>query len=464
MKFAILQIKAVHNANTLVILSFGISMLDKNKKFGIFGLGLSGLATIKYLSHHGVNFIAFDDQATTITKITENYPELSKYLRDLSDIAWQNLDYLILSPGIPLTYPDPHKVVKLASNAKIICDIELFYLNNKDKFFIGITGTNGKSTTSSLINHILQYNKLPTIIAGNIGIPILSTSDKNYQYCVIEVSSFQLDLLDKTKFNYALLLNISPDHLDRHGNMENYTNSKYKIFAHQDESDYAIINDELNKDKLQNQHILSFSNTHRKTNTVSVIDNTLFYNEKTYLLPINNSLLGKHNQQNIAAACSVCLAVGLSFEQIIASLPSFVGLKHRMQYLGMYNNITFINDSKATNADSTEKALASFDNIIWIAGGTPKAGGIEPLSSYFPKIKQTLLIGKAQDEFADTCGNLVSWQKCDNLANAFSIACKIAEPGDVVLLSPACASYDQWKNFEERGEAFIKLVSSLASF
>ncbi|MEK6733486.1 MAG: Mur ligase family protein, partial [Pseudomonadota bacterium] len=239
----------------------------ENKKIGVFGLGLSGIATLKYLSKKEVDFIAFDDKEETIKKIIKDHPEFSKYLKDLADEAWGAIDYLILSPGISLTHPEPHKIVKLVKqrNIKIICDIEVLYLNNKDAFFIGITGTNGKSTTTSLIAHILKYNNVNVVLGGNIGIPVLSfddisesehdegerkfvmlsdseTSRNNYTdwilrqvpqndekrdtVFVLEVSSFQLDLLDKTKFNIAVFLNITPDHLDRHGNMENYTNSK----------------------------------------------------------------------------------------------------------------------------------------------------------------------------------------------------------------------------------------------
>ena len=457
-----------------------------SKKFGVFGLGISGIATMQYLANLNADFIAYDDQPATIAKISQQHPELAKNLLDLSNDAWKKLDYLILSPGIALTFPQIHPVVKLVNNAKIICDIELYYLNNRDKYFIGITGTNGKSTTTSLVHHILNFNSLNTVIGGNIGIPILSTDTKNSKYIVIEVSSFQLDLLDKTKFNIAALLNITPDHLDRHGNMENYCKTKYSIFTNQTENDHAIINHELENKILKTADILEFSNQKKDPNILTVIDNILYFSGNSYPLPHNNSLLGEHNQQNIAAAAACCIKAGLSIEQIISALPSFVGLKHRMQYLGQHNGITFINDSKATNADSTSKALASFNNIIWIAGGVAKEGGIEPLQEYFPKIKQALLIGKAQDEFAKTIshvipdedkvfdrgscedklyknrGNALPWQKCDNLENAFKIACDIAQKDDVILLSPACASYDQWKNFEQRGDAFIEMFKQLS--
>lgn len=431
----------------------------KDKKFGVFGLGVSGISTMKYLKARGASFIAFDDKEPTILDIKLKFPELADNLIDISESEWQEIDYLILSPGIPLTHPEPHLVVKNARkiNAKIICDIELLYLDNIDNYFIGITGTNGKSTTTSLITHILKYNGVKAISAGNIGVPVLDINVTEDTVFVIEASSFQLDLLDKTRFNTALLLNITPDHLDRHGNMENYTKVKYRIFKFQSLKDNAIINLELE----QLKGSITFSE--KSIADVTILDNMLYYNNKTHDLPFNNSLLGKHNEQNIAASIACCIKYGLSIDKIIAAIPSFIGLKHRMQYLGEHSKVSFVNDSKATNADSSAKALASFDKIIWIVGGVQKEGGIEELKIYFPKIKQVLLIGKSQDEFAKTCGNQVAWQKCDIMENAFKMACKMATEGDVVLLSPACASYDQWKNFEQRGDAFIEMFQKLVS-
>lgn len=422
-----------------------------NKKFGVFGLGVSGIATMKYLKSKEADFIAFDNNLSQIEKIAQANPELAPHMKNLEDPQWYDIDYLIFSPGIALTHP----VTKFGK--KIICDIELFYLNNTQHKFIGITGTNGKSTTTALITHILKFNGINAIMGGNIGVPVLEldTTDEKAVY-VFEVSSFQLDLLDKTKFDVAVLLNITPDHLDRHGSMENYRRAKYKIFANQTLENHPVINVSLD----HGERMFTFSE--KESADLIIQDNILKYAGKEYQLPYNNSLLGKHNQQNIAAGSACLINFGLKPEQIITALPSFVGLKHRMQYIKKHNQVIFINDSKATNADSSSHALASFDNIIWIAGGEAKEGGIESLAQYFPKIKTALLIGQAQDDFASTLGSKAKWQKCDDLTNAFKIACEIAKPGDVILLSPACASYDQWKNFEERGDAFIKLVETLS--
>jgi UDP-N-acetylmuramoylalanine--D-glutamate ligase len=430
-----------------------------SKKIGIFGLGLSGIAALKFFAIKGYRFVAYDDNVETVKKLQELYPELLYFFKDLKNNAWNELDCLILAPGIPLDYPKPHLVVEKArkAGAEIICDIEVFYRYFSKNFFIGITGTNGKSTTSALVDHILRHNFLDVVLGGNIGFPVLDIKafDEKTIF-VFEVSSYQLDLLKSTKFNIACITNITPDHIERHGNFENYKKTKYKIFNNQTAKDSAIINQDL--EPVSNS--LTFSEKNAKAD-VLIIDGILHYKDNMYILPENKSLVGEHNQQNLSAAFAICLKVGLSIEHIINALPSFVGLKHRMQYLGEIAGITYINDSKATNADSTSYALNSFRNIIWIVGGVAKDGGIESLRSSFSRVKHALLIGKSQDDFANTIGNEIPLTKCNNLENAFIEANKMAKAGDVVLLSPACASFDQWKNFEERGDAFIKLVDEL---
>jgi UDP-N-acetylmuramoylalanine--D-glutamate ligase len=423
-----------------------------NKKFGVFGLGISGVATVKFLESKNANFIAYDDRKNIVLGLSSRYPKVVNSFKDLSDASWQEVDCFILSPGIP----DSHPIVKLAKqiNAQIICDVELLYQENSHAKYIGITGTNGKSTTTSLVAHILRFNGLNVAIGGNIGIPVLELDIRDNIIYVIEMSSFQLDLCNKVKFDIALLLNITPDHLDRHGNMENYTNAKYKIFSNQTEKDSAIINVGLS----HSSEMITFSE--KVPANILVLDNKLHYQERIYDLPHNNSLLGNHNKQNIAASIAVCVKHGLSIKQIIPALSTFVGLNHRMQYLGEYNGVTFINDSKATNADSTEKALASFNNIIWIAGGRQKSGGISSLMKYFVKIKQVFLVGESQDEFAVTCSDELKWKKSGDLYEAYKDALAIMVPGDVVLFSPACSSYDQWNSFEERGNAFVELVKN----
>lgn len=425
----------------------------KNKKFGVFGLGISGIATLYFLKNKGIDFVAFDDNTSQVEKVITTNSELESHFKNLDAKEWQELDYLVLSPGIPHS----HKVVELASknNAKIICDVELFYINNQNSFFIGITGTNGKSTTTALINHILKFNNVKVEMGGNIGLPVMGIEPSADCIYVFEMSSFQLDLIDKTRFNVAVIMNITPDHLDRHGNMENYINAKYRIFKNQQDADKAIVNSDLKHDS----DAVTFSAS--KEANFLVRNNKLYFSNKAYELPVNLYLQGEHNQQNIAAAIASCYYAGLSIEKIISALSSFIGLKHRMQFVGEREGVVFVNDSKATNADSTSNALKTFSNIIWIVGGSAKAEGIEPLKKYFNKIKIALLIGKSQEDFAATCGEELEWVKCDTLQNAFNNAIEIAKEGDVILLSPACASYDQWKNYEERGDYFIDQVKRI---
>lgn len=432
-----------------------------SKKIGIFGLGLSGVSTMKYLATKGYRFVAYDDNIATVKKLQETYPELLHRFKDLRNNSWNEIDCLIISPGIPLDHPKPHKVVEIAraAGAEIICDIELFWRVHRDNLFIAITGTNGKSTTSSLVDHILKYNFVDSRLGGNIGLPVLDIKAVNENTVfVIEISSYQLDLLKEAKFDIAAIINISPDHIERHGSFENYKKAKYKIFNNQNKNDVAIIN--YNLGLMENCY--SFSESDARAN-VAIIDGVLHVNNKMYILPISNSLLGEHNQQNLAAAIAICHKLGISIEKIIEAIPFFKGLKHRMQYLGEVNQIKYVNDSKATNADSTACALFTYENIILILGGVAKEGGVESLKEFFPRIKYALLIGKAQDKFAETLGDQVKWKKCNDLQTAFNFANEIAVKGDSVILSPACASFDQWKNFEERGDAFIKMFESLVS-
>ena len=257
----------------------------RDKKFGVFGLGISGIATINYLKSKQADFIAYDDNQENIVKLSNNYPELVNNFKEILNNEWQEIDYLVLSPGIPLTHPIALLAKKI--NAKIICDIELLYLDNPRAKYIGITGTNGKSTTTSLITHILKYNGLNVKVGGNIGTPVLELNVETEEgvIFVIEVSSFQLDLLDKTKFDIAILLNITPDHLDRHDNMENYTKAKYRVFAHQTKKDSAIVNVDLK------HSVDAFTFSERKKADLMVLKDELSYQNKKYSLPNNNSLL-----------------------------------------------------------------------------------------------------------------------------------------------------------------------------
>ena len=457
----------------------------RNQRIAVLGLAKSGVAAIRALKEGGADILAWDDNADNRNALaTETRPDfvvlsLPQSLRPYESYPWKTVQALVLSPGIPLTHPTPHPAVVMAREAgcPIIGDIELLYHSCPRATYIGITGTNGKSTTTSLIGHIFKTCGKRTEIGGNLGIPALElqplAADGTY---VLELSSFQLDLLKDTHLNIAVLLNITPDHIDRHGDMDGYITAKKRIFRHQGLDDTAIINvDNKNSEKVYDEllaerrigNIIPISTETRLPRGVSVIDGQLInaidpIEVETIPLGKIINLPGKHNGENIAAAFAVAHRYGLATLDIVKAIHTFPGLAHRLQYIGEKDGITFINDSKATNAEATEKALASFENIYWIAGGKPKEGGIEPLAPYHSRIRHAFLIGDAQDAFATTLQGKVPATKCGDLKSAFAAAVNLAKleklSGAVVLLSPACASFDQWKNFEERGDAFAVLA------
>jgi UDP-N-acetylmuramoylalanine--D-glutamate ligase len=448
-----------------------------NKFYGILGLGRTGLSAAAFMLKNQINFIAWDDNIQNRDNALQQYPNLK--LMDTNDPQWLQINCLVISPGIPTSFPKAHPLAEKLqkNNIPIICDIELLYLANQSAKFVGITGTNGKSTTTKLIGHILQSNKIKNCVGGNIGTGVLSLEPlKDDGVYVIETSSFQLELLDQTHFNISVLLNITPDHLDRHNTMENYIKAKCNIFKHQSKTDCAIISVDnpitkkiYQKLKLEGRigTIIPISTKTKIKNGISIINNHLecdIIKPLSYDLPLLTYLKGEHNAENIAASYAASLFLGLQPQDIIQAITSFQGLEHRLQFIDRYRNILFFNDSKATNAESTEKALASFpNNIYWIVGGKPKQDGIKTLATLFNRIKHAFIIGDAQEEFAKTMDNIVPYTKSGNLETAFTQATNMAlqdssTEDKIILLSPACASYDQWKDFEERGQAFCHFV------
>ena len=455
------------------------------KKFIVFGIGISGIATVKFLLKNKYQVIAADDNSSSLINLAEKFNDKNLIIADnLQKINWQDVSALVLSPGIALKYPEPHKAVVLAkkNNCPILGDVELLYLFNSKAQYIGITGTNGKSTTTALVGHIFKENNMKSFTGGNIGLPCLdlASQDPDISY-ILEMSSYQLDLISKTRFNIATLLNITEDHLDRHLNMKGYIAAKKRIFLNQKQGDFAVINiddnncrqiyQQLKSDPEFKASLIAISTNNITENGISVIDNMLYNNigsKSTAKLPDLPALRGEHNAQNIAAAFANCFLTKISQNNIIESLKNFHGLKHRLQLVATINNINFINDSKGTNANSTKYALKAYDNIYWILGGKSKEGGIKSLKNYFSKIKYAFLIGQSQEEFAKILAdNKVKYYKCDNLENAFKQAYQIAKADEKdnltknILLSPACASFDQWPNFEVRGDYFCKLVNKL---
>ncbi len=450
-------------------------------KYVVYGLGISGISAIKFLAkNHEV--IATDDNEKSIldAKNKLNLPQV-KFLKP-QEINFDGDTVISFSPGIPLYFPNPHKILEIVkkTGAKLACDLEIFYQEKSQNEFIAITGTNGKSTTTALTGFILKELGIDADVGGNIGIPCFELMESDNKTHVFETSSYQLDLLSQSHFHITALLNITPDHIDRHGSLEGYIKAKKRIFRNQNENDFALIDvDNHNSHKvfqdLQNDHsfkakLIPISTLKIQKGGVALIDGILFNDiggigSKLELK--SDFLKGNHNDQNMAFAFAIAyLKLRAGEEKIIESIKKFPGLKHRLQLVGQIDNIKFINDSKATNAQSTQNALKSYDNIFWILGGKAKDGGISSLKPYFNKITKAYLIGDASEEFAKTLAESgVFFEKCDNLQNAFEKSVFDAKNNSLsqknILLSPACASFDQWKNFEERGDYFCKLVDDL---
>nr|WP_253310050.1 UDP-N-acetylmuramoyl-L-alanine--D-glutamate ligase [Rickettsia endosymbiont of Ceutorhynchus assimilis] len=439
---------------------------SQKQNIGIFGLGKTGLSVYEVLKEEA-QIIVYDDSKDSRDIFTDLYGE--KYLTNLTNSKWQSCDKIILSPGIPFD----HEIVELASryNIPIISDIDLLFENSKNSNFIAVTGTNGKSTSTALISHILNLNGFDYPAVGNIGLPALKAGTGRAGY-VLELSSFQLELVKIFQANIAILLNITPDHLDRHKNMDSYIAAKCKIFDRMAKDDYAIINIDndyskeifLKLEQEQNINLIPFSVTKILDKGISIVKDKIydkFLAEASFTLPFNKNLQGLHNYENIAASYAVARAMSLEPSQILSSIKQFQGLPHRMQYIGSVGRVGFYNDSKATNAEAASKSIKALDNIYWLAGGIAKEGGIEKIISSLVHVKKAYLFGQAKENFEKTLKNKVDFEICENLEqafnNAYEDACKDKEKIKNILLAPACASYDQFKDFEQRGELFIKL-------
>ncbi|PZM13643.1 UDP-N-acetylmuramoyl-L-alanine--D-glutamate ligase [Rhizobium tubonense] len=449
----------------------------KGMKVALFGLGGSGFATARALILGGADVTAWDDNPDSVMKASAE----GIHTADLRTIDWNALSVFVLSPGVPLTHPKPHWTVDLARSAgvDIVGDVELFVRERRAHApncpFIAITGTNGKSTTTALIAHILKSSGRDTQLGGNIGTAVLTLEPpKAERYYVVECSSYQIDLAPTLNPSAGILLNLTPDHLDRHGTMQHYAGIKERLVAGSgvaivgvDDSYSALIADRIERGgrkvtRISRRGILAnglYAEGSRIVQAIGAVTSTIAD------LDGIQTLRGSHNAQNAAAAIAACLAVGLSSEEIRAGLTSFPGLKHRMQPVGRRGNVVFVNDSKATNADAAAPALSSYDRIYWIAGGLPKEGGITTLAPLFPHIVKAYLIGEAAPAFAATLGEAVPYEISGTLEQAVAHAAADSEKDEngasAVMLSPACASFDQYKNFEVRGDAFVSHVAAL---
>ena len=446
----------------------------------VFGLGKSGLSTVRALEAGGASVVAWDDGEARRAEAES----AGVLLEDLARRDWSDIAALVLSPGVPLTHPEPHPVVKIAHAAgvEVIGDVELFTRAVRAVVpsvrIVAITGTNGKSTTTALIGHMVKRCGGNVQVGGNIGKPVLEldmpTPSTVY---VVELSSYQIDLAPSIAPNIGVLLNITPDHIDRHGTIENYAAVKARLFARQTPDDMAIVgvDDTYSSDictglcAARVQTVVPVSVGKALGRGVYVLNGQVYDSSSSQGQTVGDlsglrTLAGVHNWQNAAVAYAVGRALGYSREKILNSFEGFPGLAHRMEIVAEEAGVRYVNDSKATNADAASKALATYNNIYWIIGGKAKEGGIETLAPYFPRMRRAYLIGAASEEFARTLEGKVDYLRAQTLDRAVEAAANdanAANDGDelrVVLLSPACASFDQFPNFEARGEAFRSAV------
>ena len=450
----------------------------KGKRVAVFGLARSGTACIEALRLGGAEVHGWDDSAPAAEKARD----AGLPITNLHGLDFAGLDALVLSPGVPLTHPEPHWTVLKARHAgiPIIGDTEIFAQEAAlaGSKIVAITGTNGKSTTTALTGHVLREAGLDVDVGGNIGTAVfLMRQPEKGRVYVLELSSFQIDLMPTLKPDVGILTNLTPDHLDRHGTMENYAAVKARMFVRQGPGDTAICSvDDGWSAEIADKARRTGADVRRVSVLEGVGDGITAFNgilrdrragQETAEIDLRDmpALKGRHNWQNACLAYGAARALGLAPQAIAEAMRSFPGLAHRMQQVGRIGDIAFVNDSKATNADAAEKALSSFENIYWIAGGIAKSGGIEPLQPLFGHVARTYLIGQAAGQFAGVLSGRMPVENCGTLDKAVEAALGDAKadgrPNPVVLLSPACASFDQYPNFEVRGDAFVKAVAAL---
>lgn len=456
----------------------------KGRDVAVFGLARTGLAAARALTAGGARVHAWDDNDVTRAKAEAAGVPVS----DINTRDWRSFAALILSPGVPLTFPEPHRVVTLAEavGVPVMSDIELFAravnalpATQRPKL-IGVTGTNGKSTTSALIAHILREAGKDVRLGGNIGEAILDLPPLHAgAYYVIELSSYQLDLTQSLRLDVAVWLNTTPDHLDRHGDMANYVAAKKRIFLNQGAQDWAVIGvDDLycaaactELTRFAMQHVAPISSGQALGRGVSALDGKIVdalsgRSEIVAELGQAHALAGKHNAQNAAAAYAATRALGVDYRIIAQAFTTFAGLPHRLERVATIEGVRFVNDSKATNANAAAQALAVYPRVYWIAGGVAKEGGVDELTSFYPRIAKAYLIGQSAGDFSDVLRGKVPVTMAGNLEAAVKLAFNDArasgEPHPVVLLSPACASFDQFSSYEDRGDKFKAYVRALA--
>jgi UDP-N-acetylmuramoylalanine--D-glutamate ligase len=431
------------------------SRVFAGRRYAVLGLARSGLATVEALVASGAGVTAWDDREDARDEAMALGADIGNPL----DIDLIGFAGVVVSPGVPL---NRHPIAAHAREAHvpIIGDVELFAEAQAElpaHKLVGITGTNGKSTVTALVTHMLESAGIPTLMGGNIGLPILSRDPlPEGGVYVLELSSYQIDLSHSLACDVALLTNITPDHLDRYDGFAGYAASKARLFSlqHRDQVAIVAVDDDPSK--------MIAGRINHRLHRVSAKD----------IDPADQArwpaLQGPHNAQNAVCAIAVCRVLGLDDEQIETGLATYKALPHRMELVGEVAGVRWFNDSKATNAASAAPALAAFppapdQRLHWIAGGQAKGDGLSACRPWFPNVKRAYLIGEAMDGFAAEIGDAIPVDRSGDLATAIARAAAVAAPGDIVLLSPACASFDQFKSFEERGDRFRTIVKAFGA-
>ena len=427
-----------------------VSPAFSGKRYAVLGLARSGLASVDTLLASGAGVTAWDGREDARAAV-----EGRATIADPLTIDLTGFDGMVVSPGVPINR-HPIAAHARAAGVPIIGDIELFAQARASlppHKVVAITGTNGKSTTTTLVHHIIKAAGLPTEMGGNIGLPILGQPPlPEGGVYVLELSSYQIDLTYSLQADIAAFINLSPDHLDRYDGYEGYAASKARLFEMQRAGQFSVFGcgDE------DTRRIAAETAAHRPAGDVAVVDPAALTGQGDW-----PSLQGPHNLQNAAIAVAIAERLGIAEPVWRAALASFVGLPHRMERVAEANGVLFINDSKATNPASTAPALGAWPRVHWILGGLPKGDDLDACAPYFSHVVQAYTIGEAGPRFAEILEPLMPVQRSEMLCDAVRQAMDAAQPGDVVMLSPACASFDQFRDFEARGDSFRQIVTAL---
>ncbi len=447
----------------------------RGKNVGVLGLGATGLSAAQNLAKAGASVSAWDDSSERCGLAIGRGFSIKNFAQE----GLGNIVFLLVSPGIPLRYPSPHPIVELArqEGVKIVSDLELLQEACPTANYVGVTGTNGKSTVTALLDHLIMKSGKTSQAGGNLGNPVLDLEmlgpDGTY---VVELSSYQLDLASNIFFDVAIWTNLTPDHLERHGSLDAYIRAKKKIFMGSGGSAIVGVDDKVSQNVFDDlvskgdRAVIPVSAERPVTGGVSVIGGILYDFMDTVPASVMgvtdfSQLPGTHNWHNIAIAYAAARVAGLSRDVFVKSVGSYLGLPHRMEKVGLYNGVAYVNDSKATNMAAAAKAVACYNKIYWIMGGRAKKVAIEEVLPVLSHVVNIYTIGESGREFKKNFGKRLCVKHSETLAKAFADATDDAmtdfNGGGVVLLSPACASFDQFENFEARGVAFRELFAQL---